>query len=45
MVTEAERWKQEGRQGPGPVWETKEETDASFNYGIEKTLATVADQV
>lgn len=45
MVTEAERWKKEGRQGPGPVWPTKEETDASFNYGIEKTLSTIADQV
>jgi proline dehydrogenase len=45
MATEAERWKKEGRQGPGPVWETKEETDTSFNYGIEKTLATVANQV
>jgi len=45
MVTEAERWKQEGRQGPGPVWETKKETDASFNYGIEKTLTTVANQI
>ncbi|KAH7242711.1 FAD-linked oxidoreductase-like protein [Fusarium tricinctum] len=45
MVTEAERWKQEGRHGPGPVWKTKEETDASYNHGIEKTLATVADQI
>lgn len=45
IVTEAERWKKEGREGPGPVWSTKAETDASFNYGIEKTLATVADQV
>ena len=45
MVTEAARWKKEGRDGPGPVWPTKEETDASFNYGIEKTLSTVTDQV
>jgi proline dehydrogenase len=45
MVTEAERWKADGKEGPGPVWPTKEETDASFNYGIEKTLATVAQQV
>jgi proline dehydrogenase len=45
MVTEAERWKKEGREGLGPVWPTKQETDASFNYGIEKTLSTVAQQV
>ncbi|KAH7148024.1 FAD-linked oxidoreductase-like protein [Fusarium sp. MPI-SDFR-AT-0072] len=45
MVTEAERLKADGKQGPGPVWPTKEEADASFNYGIEKTLATVAQQV
>ncbi|EXA33835.1 hypothetical protein FOVG_15134 [Fusarium oxysporum f. sp. pisi HDV247] len=42
MVTEAERWKTDGEQGHGPVWPTKEETDASFNYGIEKTVATIA---
>ncbi|PLB47634.1 FAD-linked oxidoreductase [Aspergillus steynii IBT 23096] len=41
IKTEGERWAKEGRQGPGPVWGTKAETDASFNYGIEKTLATV----
>jgi proline dehydrogenase len=45
ILTEAERWKKEGRGGEGPVWSTKAETDASFNYGIEKTLAIVADQV
>ncbi|KAL4911714.1 FAD-linked oxidoreductase-like protein [Aspergillus aurantiobrunneus] len=45
MVTEAARWKVEGREGPGPVWATKEDTDASFNYGIKKTLDTVAEQV
>ncbi|KAH7111991.1 FAD-linked oxidoreductase-like protein [Dactylonectria macrodidyma] len=45
MVTEAERWKKEERQGTGPVWATKAEKDASFNYGIEKTLSTVAAQV
>ncbi|EON70078.1 hypothetical protein W97_09344 [Coniosporium apollinis CBS 100218] len=45
MVTEAARWKKEGKKGEGPVWSTKAETDASFNYGIEKTLSTVADQV
>lgn len=45
MVTEAARWKKEGREGPGPVWATKADTDTSFNYGIEKTLSTVADQV
>lgn len=45
MVTEAERWKKEGREGEGPVWATKAETDASFNYGIKKTLLTVANQL
>ncbi|EWZ84224.1 hypothetical protein FOWG_12038 [Fusarium oxysporum f. sp. lycopersici MN25] len=45
MVTEAERCKTDGKQGHGPVWPTKEETDASFNYGIEKTVATIAQQV
>ncbi|OBT84377.1 hypothetical protein VE02_07883 [Pseudogymnoascus sp. 03VT05] len=45
MVTEAERWRKEGREGPGPVWETKEETDASFNGGLQKTLALIAEQV
>ncbi|XPS76579.1 proline dehydrogenase [Ascochyta lentis] len=45
MVTEASRHREEGRQGQGPVWSTKAETDASFNYGIEKTLDTVANQI
>ena len=45
MVTEAARWKEEGREGPGPVWATKEETDASFNYGIEKSISTMAVQI
>jgi proline dehydrogenase len=45
MVTEAARWKADGKEGPGPVWPTKAETDASYNYGIEKTLSTIADQV
>lgn len=45
MVTEAERWRKEGQEGPGPIWSTKEETDASFNYGIDTTLATIAKQV
>ncbi|RSL83081.1 hypothetical protein CEP51_004718 [Fusarium floridanum] len=43
MVTEASNWK--GKEGLGPVWPTKAETDASYNYGIEKTLSVVADQV
>lgn len=45
MVSEAERWRVGGEDGEGPVWTTKEETDASFNYGVEKTLSTIADQV
>lgn len=45
MVTESERWKKDGREGQGPVWATKAETDASFNYGIEKALSTIANQV
>lgn len=27
------------------MWSTKAETDASFNYGIEKTLSTVVHQL
>ena len=45
MVTEADRWRREGRNGQGPVWATKEETDASFNHGMERTLSTIAGQV
>jgi proline dehydrogenase len=45
MVTEAARWKREGRQGPGPVWPTVEETHTSYNYGIQKTISTIAEQV
>ncbi|KAI8720292.1 Proline dehydrogenase [Fusarium sp. LHS14.1] len=45
MVSEAERWRIRGKDGEGSVWPTKEETDASFNYGVEKTLSTIADQV
>lgn len=45
MVTESARWKEEGREGPGPVWSTKEETDASYKYGIEKAVSTIADQI
>ncbi|RDW70301.1 hypothetical protein BP5796_08698 [Coleophoma crateriformis] len=45
MVTEAERWQREGCIGEGPVWSSKAETDASYNFGIEETLATVANQV
>lgn len=43
MVTEASRSRNEGRDSP--VWPTKAATDASFNYGIEKTLETVAGHV
>lgn len=43
MVTEAANWK--GKDGLGPVWRTKAETDASFNYGIEKTFSVIADQI
>ncbi|KAJ4170914.1 proline dehydrogenase [Fusarium falciforme] len=45
MVSEAERWRAGGNDGEGPVWSTKEETDTSFNYGVEKTLSTIADQL
>ncbi|KAM0416977.1 hypothetical protein ACHAPT_013001, partial [Fusarium lateritium] len=45
MVSEAQRWRTAGKEGEGPVWPTKEETDASFNYGVEKTLSAIADQV
>lgn len=45
MVTENSRWKEEGREGPGPVWATKEETDASYNYGVEKAISTISDQI
>ncbi|GLA18572.1 hypothetical protein AnigIFM62618_006222 [Aspergillus niger] len=45
IKTEGERWAKEGRKGPGPVWGSKAETDASFNYGIAKTLATVSSQI
>lgn len=45
MVTEAARWKKEGREGEGPVWPTKSATDASYNYGIRKTLGTISDQI
>ncbi|KAJ0386928.1 hypothetical protein COL922a_003404 [Colletotrichum nupharicola] len=44
MVTEAEKWEKEGHKGPGPVWSTKEETDASYNYGIEKALSTLGNK-
>ena len=40
MVSEAERYK----ENSSPVWSTKAETDASFNHGMEKTLAAVAEQ-
>ncbi|KAL4967063.1 FAD-linked oxidoreductase-like protein [Aspergillus stella-maris] len=45
MVTEAARWEKEGLEGPGPVWATKEETDKSYNYGINRTLDVVAKQI
>ncbi|RSL88136.1 hypothetical protein CEP52_015300 [Fusarium oligoseptatum] len=45
MVSEAERWRIGGKEGQEPVWASKEETDASFNYGVEKMLSTIADQV
>ena len=45
MVTEEQRWREEGREGQGPVWSTKAETDASYNCGISKTLSTVSDQI
>lgn len=37
MVTEGERRKKEGYRGEGPVWPTKAEADASYNFSIEKT--------
>ena len=36
---------QDGREGPGPVWGTKAETDASYNYGVTKTLEIVNKQI
>ncbi|CAG9984314.1 unnamed protein product [Clonostachys byssicola] len=45
IKTEGERWAKEGRHGPGPVWASKEETDASFNYGIEKALSVIRSQI
>ncbi|KAJ5349937.1 Proline oxidase [Penicillium brevicompactum] len=45
MVTEAARWKEDQREGPGPVWATKEQTDASYNYGVEKTFSAIAEQI
>ncbi len=45
MITEAARWKKEGRAGPGPVWSTIEETHASYNYGIQRAISTIAEQV
>lgn len=45
IVTEAARWRNERREGQGPVWSTKKETDASYNHGIEKTLSTMAGHV
>jgi proline dehydrogenase len=44
MVTEAARWEKEGREGPGPVWASKDESDASYNYGIARALEVVAGQ-
>lgn len=44
MVTEAQRAHQEGR-AESPIWPTKEATDASFNYGIERALSVIAKQV
>lgn len=45
MITEAARWKREGRTGPGPVWSTIEETHASYNYGIQRAISTISEQV
>ena len=45
IKTEGERWSEEGRGGPGPVWDTKAQTDASFDYGVKKALATVNEQI
>ncbi|KAL4925235.1 FAD-linked oxidoreductase [Aspergillus undulatus] len=45
MVTEAARWKKEGREGPGPVWPSVEETHASYNYGVTKAICTMAEQI
>jgi proline dehydrogenase len=45
MVTEAARCKEAGRDGQSPVWSTKAETDASFNNGMDKTVAAVAAQI
>ena len=43
-MTEAERSKKDGRQGAGPVWSTRAGSDESFDYGIDKTLSTIARQ-
>lgn len=45
IKTEGEQWAKKGHQGLGPIWETKAETDASFNYGVEKALATINQQI
>lgn len=45
MVSEAERWKKENGDSESPVWATKSQTDASFNYGVEKAISTIASQI
>ncbi|CAG8947875.1 unnamed protein product [Penicillium salamii] len=45
MKSETERWAQQGHEGPGPVWGTKAETDASYNYGVTRTLEHVNKKI
>lgn len=45
MVSEAERWRNENGDSESPVWSSKSETDASFNYGVEKAVSTIASQI
>ncbi|KAF2152721.1 FAD-linked oxidoreductase [Myriangium duriaei CBS 260.36] len=45
MITEDKRWREKKMEGPGPVWSTKAETDASYDYGVAKAIETIAQQI
>jgi proline dehydrogenase len=45
FVQERQKWKEEGREGPDPIWPDKQSTDMAFNTSVSMLVSTLADQL
>ena len=45
FVQERQKWRDEGREGPDPIWPDKQSTDLAFNSSVSTLIGTLADQL